>query len=312
MAGISPSNREAIEAACLRGAAEAAEAWGRALDAPGIVVQPGQPEPFDSQRLPSGCEGPGLLLVLGVGAQAVLVAVPAGDGLLPSWCQAPDATGVSKLTTLAQELGMILLPEDLAPESFDSRWVPRLADALLQSGLTTEGAQLPLKLAHQGRTGMAWLLWPTAAGEGDSTQSRDSDATATPNPAATAQGTRPVGRPSTPPKPAPPQPRLTPDQLPIYSKSLLRIKVPLVVTLARKRQPLGRIVELGPGSIIQFDKSCEEMLDLEIGDCRVASGEAVKVGEKFGLRITSMILPGERFHKLKPPEGFTAPAARHG
>ena len=81
---------------------------------------------------------------------------------------------------------------------------------------------------------------------------------------------------------------------------MLKIKVPLVVTLAEKRQPLGRIVELGPGSIIQFEKSCEEMLDMDVADCRIATGEAVKVGDKFGLRITSIVLPEERFKAVLP------------
>jgi flagellar motor switch/type III secretory pathway protein FliN len=83
---------------------------------------------------------------------------------------------------------------------------------------------------------------------------------------------------------------------------LLRIRVPVVVTLARKRQPLGRVIELGPGSIIHFEKSCEEMLDLEAGGLAVARGEAVKVGDKFGLRITSIVLPEERFQPVRPPE----------
>ena len=90
-----------------------------------------------------------------------------------------------------------------------------------------------------------------------------------------------------------------PNQLPPYTRSLLRIKVPVVVTLAENRQPLHRIVELGPGSIIQFDKSCEETLDLSVGEHTIASGEAVKVGDKFGLRITSIILPEERFLSLR-------------
>jgi len=88
-------------------------------------------------------------------------------------------------------------------------------------------------------------------------------------------------------------------RLPPYTRSLLRIKVPVVVTLAQNRQPLHRILELGSGSIIQFDKSCEEMLELSVGDHTVAHGEAVKVGDKFGLRITSMILPEERFLPLR-------------
>lgn len=89
-------------------------------------------------------------------------------------------------------------------------------------------------------------------------------------------------------------------QLPHYTRSLLRIKVPVVVILAEKRQPLGRIVEMGPGSLVQFDKSCEEMLRMSVGSRTVATGEAVKVGDKFGLRITSIVLPDERFQPVKP------------
>ncbi|MGH7140154.1 MAG: FliM/FliN family flagellar motor switch protein [Pirellulales bacterium] len=95
-------------------------------------------------------------------------------------------------------------------------------------------------------------------------------------------------------------------RLPNYAKSLLRIKVPVIVTLAAKKQPVGRIVELGPGSIIQFDKSCEEMLEMHVNHQLVGQGEAVKVGDKFGIRLTSLVVPGERFkpvrteHRIEP------------
>jgi flagellar motor switch protein FliN len=84
-------------------------------------------------------------------------------------------------------------------------------------------------------------------------------------------------------------------EFPPFTRSLLRVRVPIVVTLAQKKQTLGRILEIGPGQIIQFDKSCEEMLDLEASNCKIASGEAVKVGDKFGIRITSIVPPEERF-----------------
>jgi len=89
------------------------------------------------------------------------------------------------------------------------------------------------------------------------------------------------------------------EALPGYAKSLLRIKVPVIVTLAAKKQPVGRIVELGPGSIIQFDKSCEEMLQMHVNDHVIAEGEAVKVGDKFGIRLTSLVVPGERFKPVR-------------
>ena len=65
--------------------------------------------------------------------------------------------------------------------------------------------------------------------------------------------------------------------------------------MAEKKQPLAQILEMGPGMIIQFEKSCEDSLQLEIGDRTVAAGEAIKVGDKFGLRVTEIILPEERF-----------------
>jgi flagellar motor switch protein FliN/FliY len=87
--------------------------------------------------------------------------------------------------------------------------------------------------------------------------------------------------------------------LPPYTRNLLRVKVPVMVTLAQKKQPVRSIVELVPGAIIQFNKSCEEMLELEVSGQPAAFGECVKVGDKFGLRITSMVLPDERFAEVK-------------
>jgi flagellar motor switch protein FliN/FliY len=87
--------------------------------------------------------------------------------------------------------------------------------------------------------------------------------------------------------------------LPAYSRSLLRIQVPVVVKLAETRLSVGRILELGPGSIMHFDKPCDQPLTLCVGTREVAVGETVKVGEKFGLRITSMVMPQEKFGSVK-------------
>jgi flagellar motor switch protein FliN len=93
------------------------------------------------------------------------------------------------------------------------------------------------------------------------------------------------------------EPAVTRDlrDLPLYSRHLLRVRVPVAVTLAHKKQPVGAIVQLVPGSIIQFNKSCDEMLELEISGKPIGLGECVKVGDKFGLRLTSILLPNERF-----------------
>ena len=99
------------------------------------------------------------------------------------------------------------------------------------------------------------------------------------------------------------------EALPPYSRSLLRIKVPVTVTLAATRKHLGGILELVPGTILQFEKMCDEALSLEVGGHRIAEGETVKVGEKFGLRLTSIVMPAERFlpvQGLQPAESSEA------
>jgi flagellar motor switch/type III secretory pathway protein FliN len=121
---------------------------------------------------------------------------------------------------------------------------------------------------------------------------------------AAAAAAAPIAKEAPPPRPRPTIPASPGRTLPPYTQSLLRIRVPVVVTLAEKRQPLGKVIELGPGTIIQFDKSCEEMLELSVANRPIAIGEAVKVGDKFGLRVTSMTPSDERFQPLvakRPP-----------
>ena len=48
------------------------------------------------------------------------------------------------------------------------------------------------------------------------------------------------------------------DRLPTYARRLLQIRVPVRVTLASQRKSIQEIIELGPGSIVKFDKTCDE------------------------------------------------------
>jgi len=66
---------------------------------------------------------------------------------------------------------------------------------------------------------------------------------------------------------------------------ILRMQVPVIVKLAERRLPVSEVMRLGVGAIIEFIKSSEEPLELMINNKVIAIGEAVKVGENFGLRI---------------------------
>ena len=74
-----------------------------------------------------------------------------------------------------------------------------------------------------------------------------------------------------------------------YTRAVLAIETPVAVTLASKRVPLERVVNLVPGSMLTFDAHCDEPLTLEVGGQPIATGETVKIGDKFGLRIREIL-----------------------
>ncbi len=83
-----------------------------------------------------------------------------------------------------------------------------------------------------------------------------------------------------------------------FWKSLLKIDTDVAVTLAQQKIPVDRILQFVPGVMIQFDKSCDRPLNLEIDGNVIAEGEVVKIGDKFGLRITEICNREERWIPL--------------
>ena len=298
MTELRPELAKDILAACQSGAGEIAESFSRTFSAT-LQLTPGEVAAIDPDAPPADFDGPGLLIGFRHGQGGAVAALPESCGMIPPWYAEPDATGQSKLTTLAQELGLLLFPESVQPEEFQAARVANLKDSLSRSQPTAQASSLTMTLSDlEEHRGTVYLIWPVAqplvAFPGASTRA------AKPEPERVAVS---------PPKPAPPVSspgagalNFPSSVLPSYSRSLLRISVPVTVTLAAKKQAVGRIVELGPGSIIQFDKSCEELLELEVGGHKVGEGEAVKVGDKFGLRLASLTLPEDRFLPVgKPP-----------
>jgi flagellar motor switch protein FliN len=280
-----PQFVDEVIAACKAGVDEACASLVRAFRGE-VELTIGSPGTMQSTQEQLDLQGAGLLMLVQSDRMGVTITIPATKGFVPSWCAQPDLSGESRLATLAQELGMNLLPEDFIASDFRARWVRNMADALQGVGVLPETLVVPLTVRQSGQpVGTMGIVWPVKNPEG-------LFAAPSPQPPVVKQL---IGQQK---RKEPPTLPLTSRDLPPYTRSLLRIKMPVVVTLAEKRQALSRIIELGPGSIIQFDKSCEEMLNLEVGNQAVACGEAVKVGDKFGLRITAMVLPEERFSPI--------------
>lgn len=70
---------------------------------------------------------------------------------------------------------------------------------------------------------------------------------------------------------------------------VLDVPVQVSVELGKKSIPVSDILSLGQGSIVELDKSAGEGLDILVNGKLIARGEAVVVGEKYGVRITEVI-----------------------
>lgn len=76
--------------------------------------------------------------------------------------------------------------------------------------------------------------------------------------------------------------------------------VPLQVSVevGRSRILLRDLLRMGEGYVIELDKMAGEPLDLYVNSRLIARGEAVMVGEKFGIRLTEVISASDRIEKL--------------
>ncbi|NJL73545.1 MAG: hypothetical protein HC888_19485 [Candidatus Competibacteraceae bacterium] len=80
---------------------------------------------------------------------------------------------------------------------------------------------------------------------------------------------------------------------------VLDIRLVATARLGRVEMPLGDILALGPGSIIEVGQMVDEPVELLINEKLVARGDVVVVDEKFGLRITEIISARERIETLR-------------
>lgn len=79
------------------------------------------------------------------------------------------------------------------------------------------------------------------------------------------------------------------------------LDIGLVATarLGHVEMPIGEIMALGPGSIIEVGHLVDEPVDLLVNGKLIARGDVVVVDEKFGLRITEIVSPRARIESLR-------------
>lgn len=84
------------------------------------------------------------------------------------------------------------------------------------------------------------------------------------------------------------------------SMDLLKdVEMDVAVELGRIELPLGKVLELAKGSVIELEKLAGEPVDILVNGHCIAKGEVVVIDEHFGVRISNLITTRQRIAGLK-------------
>jgi flagellar motor switch protein FliN/FliY len=72
-------------------------------------------------------------------------------------------------------------------------------------------------------------------------------------------------------------------------EALFDVPVRVSAVLGRARMPVGDLLRLGPGAVLELDRKVGEAIDIYVNDRLVARGEVVLVEDKLGVTMTEII-----------------------
>ena len=80
---------------------------------------------------------------------------------------------------------------------------------------------------------------------------------------------------------------------------LLDVELEASLRFGCREMPLGELLDLGPGDVVQLDRHVADPVDLIVGDKIVARGEVILVNGNFGLRVTEVAAPRKRLESIR-------------
>ncbi len=260
-------------------------------------LKPGEPVPWQAEHPTANLSGmPGLCVVFKPSdAGGYLITIPQ-ELPLPGWYLEPDESQQSRLQTLGMEWTYGMLPEGFQEGAYSTLVSNDLITAVSWSGTNDQTQMLEIQLIDQqgGAVNKAslWLVGPLdTPPSGDEEKEIEDD----------ISGTQPAG----PAAEETYETRLAGqnwdvDDVVARVRRLMPMTVDVSVRLAEKKIGLSQLQNLSPGTLITFPKSCDDLLDMYVNNKLYAQGEAVKIGEKFGLKVNEVGTVKER-----PPGIFT-------
>ena len=79
---------------------------------------------------------------------------------------------------------------------------------------------------------------------------------------------------------------------------LMEIPLTIHVELGSKVMRVSELLSVGAGVVLELDTAAGAPLGIYANHTLIAQGEAVVVGERYGVRVTDIITPQERVRRL--------------
>ena len=79
---------------------------------------------------------------------------------------------------------------------------------------------------------------------------------------------------------------------------LLDVQLKISVEVGRTKIFIVDLLELKRGAVVELETLMGQPLDIRVNDKLVARGEVVVINDKFGVRITQIVSPDDRFAAL--------------
>ena len=81
-------------------------------------------------------------------------------------------------------------------------------------------------------------------------------------------------------------------------KVIENIDVNLTVEVGRTEITIRDLLRLNEGSVVELDRLAGDPLDIMVNNTKIAKGEVVMVGERFGVRFGEIVDPEKRMESI--------------
>tara|TARA_R110002072_G_scaffold302615_1_gene486760 strand:+ start:8212 stop:9087 length:876 start_codon:yes stop_codon:yes gene_type:complete len=255
-------------------------------------LQPIEEVKGSAEILAKVSEQPGIVVTLKYDGFGILCLIPE-DLPIPDWYRSPNDSQAAQLQTLPTEWSVGMVPMELKAVEEKSLTCENLR-AHLEACQPTEAArmlELTASVVGSETSVTIQLVMPVAnpiteQPTSDSSEAGEAEGSKTPAPETDVTTSKPA--------------LMDPNLVKRFAR-ISKVPVSLIVRIAERKLELEQLRRIAPGTLLMFDKPHDSLLDVYVDNRLYCRGEAVKIGETFGVRISecnSQVIREKKVHQV--------------